>query len=142
MTFAIDQSLPWTDHYAKHGFAVVKNIVTPEFCERTIKAIQKALGTDLERVSATECPQIGVLDQVIGITRRPCERTGKTRDILEARQRGALKLRLRARRRAFPVFGVQPRSPQRCPLGAPIPRRCLSQGKGIRLPPKQFPAVW
>jgi len=60
MTFPIDHSLRWTDHYAKHGFAVVKNIVTPEFCDRTIKAIQKALGTNLapsEWTSANIQPQ-------------------------------------------------------------------------------------
>lgn len=47
MTFLIDESLHWTDHYVKHGFCVIKGLVSKEYCRKAIAAYQRELGTTL-----------------------------------------------------------------------------------------------
>jgi ectoine hydroxylase-related dioxygenase (phytanoyl-CoA dioxygenase family) len=45
--FQIDRSMHWSDHYVEHGFCVIKNALSKEFCERGIEEFKKALGTSL-----------------------------------------------------------------------------------------------
>lgn len=47
MRFQIDTSLHYADHFVEHGFCVIRNALTPEFCRRGIEEFQKALGTTL-----------------------------------------------------------------------------------------------
>jgi len=47
MGFQIDTSLHYTDHFVEHGFCVIRNALTPEFCRHGIEEFQKALGTSL-----------------------------------------------------------------------------------------------
>lgn len=44
MTFAIDKSMHWTDHYAKWGFAVVKNVVGQPFIEAALAEVRTRPG--------------------------------------------------------------------------------------------------
>jgi len=41
MTFQIDNSLDWTDHFVDYGFAVAKGIVDPAFCEEALERIKE-----------------------------------------------------------------------------------------------------
>lgn len=44
MTCKIDNSLHWTDHYVKYGFAVLKSAVDRSFCEQALAEIRKIVG--------------------------------------------------------------------------------------------------
>lgn len=57
MTFQIDESLHWTDHYVEHGMARIKNALPSSCCDTAVAAIQKALGTDLPP-SQWACPPL------------------------------------------------------------------------------------
>jgi hypothetical protein len=41
MAFQIDTSIPWTEHFIKYGFAVLRNQVSPEFIERALQRIRE-----------------------------------------------------------------------------------------------------
>lgn len=47
MSFKIDESLHWTEHYVQHGFCVIRDSVSRDFCTHGIEEISKALDTDL-----------------------------------------------------------------------------------------------
>jgi hypothetical protein len=40
LTFQIDDSLDWTDHFVEHGFAVAKGLVDPAFCEEAVERLK------------------------------------------------------------------------------------------------------
>jgi len=40
MPFALDESLHWTDHFVKYGFAVLRNQVPREFCETALEKLR------------------------------------------------------------------------------------------------------
>ena len=44
MTWAIDQKLHWTDHYAEYGFAVIKNTLDPKFIDAALAEIREMFG--------------------------------------------------------------------------------------------------
>ena len=41
MTFQLDESLHWTDHFVEYGFSVVKGLVDRSFCEEAVEQIKK-----------------------------------------------------------------------------------------------------
>ena len=56
MSWKIDQSLHWTDHYVEHGFAVIKHAFEPEFIE---PAMDEAVRERLEAYVARRKEEIG-----------------------------------------------------------------------------------
>lgn len=47
MPFEVDTSIHWTEHYVRHGFAVIRSVVDRAFCDRGIAVLQKAMNTNL-----------------------------------------------------------------------------------------------
>ncbi|MCC7192876.1 MAG: hypothetical protein IT444_08860 [Phycisphaeraceae bacterium] len=43
MTFAVDQSMHWADHYVEYGFAVIKGVVGPEFIDPALAEVCRLL---------------------------------------------------------------------------------------------------
>jgi hypothetical protein len=43
MTFAIDRSMHWTDHYVEYGFAVIKGVVGDEFIKPALDEIRRVI---------------------------------------------------------------------------------------------------
>jgi len=41
MTFQIDSTLHWTDHFVEYGFAVAKGLIPPAFCEEAVERIKE-----------------------------------------------------------------------------------------------------
>jgi len=46
MTFQIDESLDWTEHYVRHGMAVVRGLVDRTFCEEALAQVRRLVGED------------------------------------------------------------------------------------------------
>ena len=46
MTFQIDESLHWTEHYVRHGFAVVRGLVDRGFCEEAFAEVSNMVGDE------------------------------------------------------------------------------------------------
>ena len=46
MTFKIDESLHWTDHYVKYGFAAFKGLVDRSWCDRALDEVRRIVGDD------------------------------------------------------------------------------------------------
>jgi hypothetical protein len=46
MTFTIDTSLSWTDHFAEYGFAVLKGLVGREFCQEALAEVRRVVDDD------------------------------------------------------------------------------------------------
>ena len=44
MTWQIDRSLHWTDHYIEYGFAKIDRAVGPEFTEPAMAEVRRVLG--------------------------------------------------------------------------------------------------
>ena len=57
----IDTRLHWTDHYAKHGFAVVKNILEPAYIEEALNEVKKLVKSDLpmDQWTKDNTPKLG-----------------------------------------------------------------------------------
>ncbi|MCX5658371.1 MAG: phytanoyl-CoA dioxygenase family protein [Planctomycetota bacterium] len=47
MTFPIDTKLSWTDHYVEHGFAVLRNLASPDFVRDAMAEVAEMLGHGL-----------------------------------------------------------------------------------------------
>ncbi|MDA0839740.1 MAG: phytanoyl-CoA dioxygenase family protein [Planctomycetota bacterium] len=47
MSFRIDETLHWTDHYVEHGIAVIRGAVDDTFCERALKEVSSLIGADI-----------------------------------------------------------------------------------------------
>jgi hypothetical protein len=41
MKYPIDESLDWTDHFVEYGFAVLRGLVSRDYCERAVREIQR-----------------------------------------------------------------------------------------------------
>lgn len=41
MKYPIDDSLDWTDHFVEYGFAVLRGLVSRDYCERAVQEIQR-----------------------------------------------------------------------------------------------------
>ena len=41
MTFQIDNSVHWTDHFVEHGFAKVEGLIEPAFCAAAIERVKE-----------------------------------------------------------------------------------------------------
>ena len=46
MTFAMDESLSFADHFVEYGFAVVKGLVDHEFCDEALDEVRRILADD------------------------------------------------------------------------------------------------
>ena len=46
MTFKIDESMHWTDHYVEYGFATLKGLVDRSFVEEAIEEVRRFIGED------------------------------------------------------------------------------------------------
>lgn len=46
MSFQVDSSLHWTDHYVEHGFAVVKGAARPAFVEEALAEVRQLGGAE------------------------------------------------------------------------------------------------
>lgn len=57
----IDTSLHWTDHFAKHGFAVVKNILEPSFIQEALGEVKRLVnnGLPLDEWTCDNTPKLG-----------------------------------------------------------------------------------
>ena len=44
MMDSVEPGLHWTDHFAKYGFAVVRNLVDREFCEEALQEVERIVG--------------------------------------------------------------------------------------------------
>jgi hypothetical protein len=47
MSFQIRRNMHWTDHYVEYGFAVIKNVVGPEFINPALSEIRRLIKNDL-----------------------------------------------------------------------------------------------
>jgi len=43
MKYPIDGSLDWTDHFVEYGFAIVRGLVSRDYCERAVREVQRLL---------------------------------------------------------------------------------------------------
>ncbi|MAE62915.1 MAG: hypothetical protein CMJ18_01475 [Phycisphaeraceae bacterium] len=46
MTFQIDERLPWTEHYVRYGFAVVRGLVDRGFCDEALAEVRRVVDDD------------------------------------------------------------------------------------------------
>ena len=46
MTFQINESMDWTDHFVEYGFAVRKGLVDRAFCDEAIEQVRRIVGDD------------------------------------------------------------------------------------------------
>ena len=81
MAFEIDRSLDWSEQFIEHGFCVIKEAVSRDFCEFAIHAITSDLGTQLRTVDwDTESLDQGLVKEI----RNPAGQSENLKTALES----------------------------------------------------------